>query len=72
MINTKIELFMLEYTEPFNYLQTIVILVSKQIGSDSFKNKITYKLLTHKSYEKKGMHLIYNCKQMNSGSFKFF
>ena len=39
---------MLEYLEPFNRVQTIVILVCKQISSDSFK--ITYKLLTYKSY----------------------
>ena len=41
---------MLEYLEPFNCVQTIVILVYKQISLDSFKNKITYKLLTYKSY----------------------
>ena len=29
---------------PFNWVQTIVILACKQISSDSFKNKITYKL----------------------------
>ena len=40
---------MLEYLEPFNYEQTIVALVCKQIISYSFKNKITYKLLTYKS-----------------------
>ena len=41
---------MFEYLESFNYAQTIVILVWKQISSDSFKNKITYKLLIYKSY----------------------
>ena len=46
----QIELFVFEYLEPFNYVQTIVILVCKQISSDSFKNKITYKLFTYKSY----------------------
>ena len=37
---------MLEYFEQVNYVQTIVIFVSKQISSDAFKNKITNKLLT--------------------------
>ena len=37
---------MFEYLEPFNCVQTKVILVCKQISSDPFKNKITYKLLT--------------------------
>ena len=32
---------MLEYLEPFNCVQTIVILVCKQINSDLFENKIT-------------------------------
>ena len=41
---------MLEYLELFNCEQTIVILVCKEISSDSFKNKITNKLLTYKSY----------------------
>ena len=44
------ELFVLEYLEPFNYVQTIVISVCKQISFDSFKGDITYKLLTYKSY----------------------
>ena len=56
---------MLEYLETFNCVQTIVILVSKQISSISFKNKITYKLLTYKSYN----HLTV-CKLMKSGSFR--
>ena len=43
-------IFVLEYFERFNSVQTIVILVYKQIISDLFKNKITYKLLTQKSY----------------------
>ena len=43
MINTK-------YLESFNCVQTIVILMDKQINSDSFKNKITNKLLICKSY----------------------
>ena len=41
---------MFEYLEPFNCVQTIVILVCKQISSESFKNKITYKLLTYTLY----------------------
>ena len=41
---------MLQFLKMFNYVQTIVILVYKQISSDSFKNKITNKLLTYKSY----------------------
>ena len=41
---------MLEYLEPFNCVQTIEILMCKQISSDSFKDKIIYKLLTYKSY----------------------
>ena len=41
---------MLKYLEAFDCVQTIVILVCKQIFSDSFKNKITYKPLTQKSY----------------------
>ena len=39
---------MFDYLEAFNYVQTIVF-VCKQINSDSFKDKITYKLLTYKS-----------------------
>ena len=41
---------MLEYLESFNGEQTIVILVCKQISSDSFENKITYGLLNYESY----------------------
>ena len=41
---------MFEYLEPFNCVPTKVIFVCKQISSDSFKNKISYKLLTYKSY----------------------
>ena len=41
---------MLKYLEPFKWVQTIVILVCKQTNSDTFKNKITYKLLTYKPY----------------------
>ena len=41
---------MLEYLEEFKCVQTILILVCKQISSDLFKNKISYKLLTFKSY----------------------
>ena len=36
---------MLEYLEPFNCVQTVVILVCKQISLDSLKNNITYKLI---------------------------
>ena len=36
--------------DPFNRVETILILSCKQIASDSFKNKITYKLLTYKSF----------------------
>ena len=36
---------MLEYFEPFNWVQTIVMLVFKQISTDLFKEKITNKLL---------------------------
>ena len=36
-----------EFLKPFNSVQTIVIIVCKQINSDSFKNKITHQLLTH-------------------------
>ena len=36
---------MLEYMEPVNCEQTTVIVVCKQINSESFKNKITNKLL---------------------------
>ena len=39
---------MLEYLEPFNCVQTIVILVYKQISSDTFQNKITNNLSTYK------------------------
>ena len=38
---------MLEYLESFNCVQTKVILVCKQISFDSFKNKISYKLINH-------------------------
>ena len=43
---------MFEYLETFNCVQTILllILVCQQISSDLFKNKITNKLLTYKSY----------------------
>ena len=41
---------MLESLEPFNCVQTIVIFVCKQISSDSFKDKITRKPLSYKSY----------------------
>ena len=41
---------MLEYLEPFNCVQTMVILVCKQISSDSFETKITNKILTYKIY----------------------
>ena len=51
---------MIEYLE-----QMIVIFVYKRIRSDSFKNKITYKLVTYKSYN----HLT-EYKQMSFGAFK--
>ena len=41
---------MLEYLDPFNFVQTIVILVCKQISSDSIENEITNKLFHYKSY----------------------
>ena len=50
MINKEYKQFELEYLKPFNWVQIKVILVSKHISSDSFKDKITYKLLTYKSY----------------------
>ena len=37
--------------EPFNCVQIIVLFMCKEISSDSFKTKITYKLLAYKSYE---------------------
>ena len=43
---------MLKDLEPFNYEQIIIIHVYKQMNYDSFKNKITYKLFTYKSYIK--------------------
>ena len=43
----EIELFLFEYQEPINYVQAIVILVCKQISSDSFKSKITNKLTNY-------------------------
>ena len=42
----EVELFVFEYLKPFNCVKTIGIFVCKQNGSESFKNKITYKLLT--------------------------
>ena len=57
---------MFEYLEPFDCAQTKVIPVYKQGSSDSCKNKITYKLLTYKSY----VFLLTECKQMSCGSFK--
>ena len=39
MINTE-KKFVLEYLEPFNCVQPIVMLLSKEISSDWFKNKI--------------------------------
>ena len=51
---------MWEYFKPFNYVQTIIIHVCKQISNDSYKNKITNKLLTHKSHE-----YLFNCVQTN-------
>ena len=49
---------MLEYLEPF--VQTIVILVGKQISYESFKNKITNYWLKNHLYN----HLTV-CKQMS-------
>ena len=44
MIKTRIEVFVLEYLEPFNRLCVCVcVCVCVQISSDSFKNNI-YKL----------------------------
>ena len=43
----RIEICVLEYLATFNCVQTIVILVCKQISSNLFRNK---KLLTYKSY----------------------
>ena len=37
---------MLKYLEPINCVQTVMMLVYKQINSDSFKNKNNNKLLT--------------------------
>ena len=34
----------------FNCVETIAILMCKQINSYSFQNEITYKLFTYKSY----------------------
>ena len=39
-----------QYLKPLNCVRIIVILVCKQINSDSFENKITYKVLTYKWY----------------------
>ena len=45
----------------FNYVETMTILVYKQINSDSFKNEITNKLFTYKWY----MYIHLNvCQQM--------
>ena len=44
-IKDKYKVFMLEYLEPFDCKQTVIILVCKQISSDSFKSKSTNKLL---------------------------
>ena len=59
----QIELLMLD-SNNWNHLiciETIAILVCKQICSYSFKNEITYKLFTYKSY----MHIHLNmCKWM--------
>ena len=41
---------MIEYLEPFNCVQTIVILLRKQIHSDTSKDKINYKLFIYKWY----------------------
>ena len=47
--------------EPFNYVETKTIPVCKQISYNSFKNQITYKLVTYKSF----MYTYLNvCKQM--------
>ena len=55
---------MLEYLEPFNCEQTIVILVWKQISSDSFRHKSSNKL-TNLRYQYLNVW-----KQMSSSSFK--
>ena len=41
---------MLKYLESFNSVQINTTFVCKEISSDSFKNKITNKLLTNKLY----------------------
>ena len=41
---------MWKYLEPFNSVQTMIILVYKQISTDSYENQITFKRLTYKSY----------------------
>ena len=40
----------LQELKSFNCVETRVILLYKQISSNSFKNKFTYKLFTYKSY----------------------
>ena len=45
-----IEIFVLEYLEQFNCVQTTVKLACEQIGFDLSKDKIANKLSTHKSY----------------------
>ena len=54
-------LFVSEYLSQFNCVQTIVMIVCKQIYLDSFKNKITDKLFIYKSYLWK-----LNCMQTNN------
>ena len=47
---------------PFKCVETIAIIVSKQITSNTFKNEITHKLYTYKSL----MYIHLNrCKQMS-------
>ena len=36
--------------KPFNCWETIALILCKQISSNLFKNEITYKLFTYKSY----------------------
>ena len=36
--------------KPFNSVETIAIPVRKQVGFNAFKNEVTEKLITYKSY----------------------
>ena len=56
---------MLEYLEPFNCMQTIIVLVSNKLTLIHLKIRLLTNLLIYKSY-----NYLTLCKKMSSGLFK--